>query len=65
MKTTMFAIMLLTHNGATPQQLAAEPTLAKCQADIRETVAHGLGFYDASSGLYFCKRVTEIIGAPQ
>jgi hypothetical protein len=62
MKTVMYAIMLLTHSGATPQQLAAEPTLAKCQADIRETIAHGLGFYDASSGVYFCQRVVERIG---
>jgi hypothetical protein len=56
---TVFAIMLLTHSGATPQQLAAEPTLAKCQADIRETIAHGLGFFDASSGVYFCQRITR------
>jgi hypothetical protein len=59
MKTIMFAIMLLTHSGATPQQLAAEPTMAKCQADIRETVTNGLGFYDANSGVYFCQRTTE------
>jgi hypothetical protein len=65
MKTIVFAIMLLSHNGAEPQQLAAEPTLEKCQADIRETVAHGLGFYDASSGVYFCQRKTIRLRAPQ
>jgi hypothetical protein len=59
MKTTMFAIMLLTHSGAAPQQLAAEPTLAKCQADIREITANGIGFYDGSSGVYFCQRTIE------
>jgi hypothetical protein len=55
----MYAIMLLTHNGATPQQLAAEPTMEKCQADIRQLETTGMGFYDAHSGVYFCKRVVE------
>jgi hypothetical protein len=58
MKTTVFAVMLLTHSGATPQQLAAEPTLAQCQADIRQTTSTGIGAFDASSGVYFCKRKT-------
>ncbi|HEX3525097.1 MAG TPA: hypothetical protein VHT52_23785 [Stellaceae bacterium] len=65
MKTVMFAIMLLSHNGAEPQQLGAEPTRAKCQADIRQMETTGMGFYDASSGLYFCKRVIETLRAPQ
>jgi hypothetical protein len=65
MKTIMFAVMLLSHNGATPQQLAAEPTREKCQADIRQLETTGIGFFDGSSGLYFCKRVIETLRAPQ
>lgn len=56
MKTVVFAVMVVAHSGDAPVQLAAEPTRALCERDIRETIANGVGYYDASSGVFFCQR---------
>lgn len=59
MKVIVFALMLLPLHGGAPVQLAAEPTLTKCQADIDKVTTVGIGFYGPNDGSYFCRQKTE------
>jgi hypothetical protein len=49
----IYLVMMMSAHGV-PQQMAAEATLEKCQADIQQSATVGLGFIKPG-GVWYCQ----------